>query len=269
MMKKRIISLICIFSIVLGMTSEYVWAEEQDLSNGLEDTVVSSEVIPEIENVNETIEEQQSEELQETFETQESVLESDVIENDVNETKEENAILFEHDVETIETLDMYRLYNPNSGEHFYTSTVAERDHLVNVGWNYEGISWKAPVFGNPVYRLYNSNVGDHHYTLNSGERDHLVSVGWQYEGVGWYSDADKSTPIFRVYNPNAVTGTHHYSANYFEIEHLVDVGWNYEGICWYSCEGTQTGNGETELPDIPIGEERLEILNLDEENGVY
>ena len=269
MMKKRIISLICIFSIVLGMTSEYVWAEEQDLSNGLEDTVVSSEVIPEIENVNETIEEQQSEELQETFETQESVLESDLIENDVNETKEENAILFEHDVETIETLDMYRLYNPNSGEHFYTSTVAERDHLVNVGWNYEGISWKAPVSGNPVYRLYNPNAGDHHYTLNSGERDYLVSLGWQYEGVGWYSDADKSTPIFRVYNPNAVTGTHHYTANFSEIQHLVSVGWNYEGIGWYSCDfnGAQTGNTGGDIGNIQ--KEYIEITNLEAKNGTF
>lgn len=32
--------------------------------------------------------------------------------------------------------DMYRLYNPNSGEHFYTANVAERDSLRRVGWRY-------------------------------------------------------------------------------------------------------------------------------------
>ena len=37
------------------------------------------------------------------------------------------------------TQEMYRLYNPNSGEHFYTADASERDHLVDVGWNYEGI----------------------------------------------------------------------------------------------------------------------------------
>ena len=29
--------------------------------------------------------------------------------------------------------DMYRLYNPNSGEHFYTADSNERDHLTGVG----------------------------------------------------------------------------------------------------------------------------------------
>ena len=60
--------------------------------------------------------------------------------------------------------DMYRLYNPNSGEHFYTADSNERDHLTGVGWVYEGIGWRAPVQSSvPVYRLYNSNAGDHHY----------------------------------------------------------------------------------------------------------
>lgn len=36
---------------------------------------------------------------------------------------------------------MYRLYNPNSGEHFYTASASERDVLARVGWVYEGIGW--------------------------------------------------------------------------------------------------------------------------------
>lgn len=71
------------------------------------------------------------------------------------------------------SVPMYRLYNPNSGEHFYTKTTSERDHLRSVGWRYEGIGWQAPTGGNPVYRLYNPNAGDHHYTLLASERDHL------------------------------------------------------------------------------------------------
>lgn len=64
------------------------------------------------------------------------------------------------------TIQLYRLYNPNSGEHFYTKTTGERDNLRKVGWHYEGVGWVAPSTGNPVYRLYNPNAGDHHYTLN-------------------------------------------------------------------------------------------------------
>lgn len=70
--------------------------------------------------------------------------------------------------------DMYRLYNPNSGEHFYTADSNERDHLTGVGWVYEGIGWRAPVQSSvPVYRLYNSNAGDHSRKVG----DMKVSVG--------------------------------------------------------------------------------------------
>ncbi|HCK87514.1 MAG TPA: hypothetical protein DHW39_01760, partial [Erysipelotrichaceae bacterium] len=49
--------------------------------------------------------------------------------------------------------EMYRLYNPNSGEHFYTAKAKERDVLASIGWQYEGIGWYAPKESNtPVYR---------------------------------------------------------------------------------------------------------------------
>ncbi|MCI1314771.1 MAG: hypothetical protein LKH11_10300 [Solobacterium sp.] len=38
-----------------------------------------------------------------------------------------------------------RVYNPDSGEHFYTKNKAEKDHLVSVGWQDEGIAWYASV----------------------------------------------------------------------------------------------------------------------------
>ena len=38
---------------------------------------------------------------------------------------------------------MYRLYNPNSGEHFYTGSSSERDNLTAVGWRDEGTAWYA------------------------------------------------------------------------------------------------------------------------------
>lgn len=128
---------------------------------------------------------------------------------------------------------MYRVYNPNSGEHFYTRSAFEKNHLVSLGWHDEGIGWYAPTAGAPVYRLYNPNAGDHHYTLSVVERDHLVRVGWNYEGIGWYSDLSKEVPLYRVYNPNAVTGTHHYTRNRGEAQYLDEIGWNYEGIGWY------------------------------------
>ena len=133
-----------------------------------------------------------------------------------------------------QSVQMHRLYNPNSGEHFYTASEVERDHLKNVGWDYEGIGWTAPKSSStPVYRLYNANAGDHHYTTSAVERDHLVSVGWSDEGTGWYSDDSKRVALYRQYNPNAIAGSHNYTTSGVERDHLVGVGWNDEGIGWY------------------------------------
>lgn len=131
---------------------------------------------------------------------------------------------------------MYRMYNPNSGEHFYTASAYERDHLVRVGWNYEGTGWSAPLAGDPVYRMYNPNAGDHHYTSSAYERDSLVRAGWRYEGIGWYTSVAESQPLYRLYNPNAVSGAHHYTLSSYEATHLTFVGWRYEGIGWFGTD---------------------------------
>lgn len=125
---------------------------------------------------------------------------------------------------------MYRLYNPNTGEHFYTASMEERESVWNAGWRYEGMSWYAPKSGAPVYRLYNKNAGDHHYTTSASEKDYLVSVGWSYEGVAWRSGG--SAPLYRAYNPNAIAGAHHYTTNKAEIDSIVAAGWKYEGKAW-------------------------------------
>ena len=138
------------------------------------------------------------------------------------------------DNNNVSTVNMYRLYNPNSGEHFYTANAVEKSNLVKLGWRYEGIGWKAPKISNtPVYRLYNKNAGDHHYTMSASERDYLVSIGWKYEGVGWYSDDSKAVPLYRQYNPNAKAGSHNYTISKSENDWLVSLGWRGEGIGWY------------------------------------
>ncbi len=131
----------------------------------------------------------------------------------------------------VTTQTMFRLYNPNSGEHFYTSSTVERDHLISVGWNDEGTGWIAPAEGEPVYRLYNPYAGEHHYTISAGERDMLVSVGWSDEGVGWFTGG--SSPLYRLYNPNEYANNHHYSTSTVERDHLLSIGWQDEGIAWY------------------------------------
>ncbi|MGM0112167.1 hypothetical protein IGI52_002497 [Enterococcus sp. DIV0187] len=136
--------------------------------------------------------------------------------------------------------NMHRLYNPNSGEHFYTADNNEKNVLVNKHkWRYEGIGWTAPDSGADVYRLYNPNSGEHHYTMGANERNHLVKVGWKYEGVGWKSDNFKGQALHRLYNPNAGAGSHHYTKDTNERNHLARVGWKKEGIGWYGINPNQ------------------------------
>lgn len=129
---------------------------------------------------------------------------------------------------------MWRLYNPNSGEHFYTASTSERDSLVRAGWNNEGEGWLAPRESSvAVYRLYNPNAGDHHYTTSESERRCLVEAGWSNEGIGWFSDASNGVGLYRLYNPNAASGAHHYTVDSSERDNLARCGWQYEGIGWY------------------------------------
>ena len=143
------------------------------------------------------------------------------------------------------SVEMYRLYNPNSGEHFYTASAGERDTLISAGWKYEGVGWIAPATSNtPVYRLYNPNAGEHHYTMNKEERDYLVTIGWKDEGIGWYSDDAKTVALYRQYNPNAKTGSHNYTTSKSENDWLVSIGWKGEGVGWYGL----SQEAETEVP---------------------
>ena len=143
--------------------------------------------------------------------------------------------------ETVGSQAMFRLYNPYTGEHFYTASSSERSSLVGVGWTAEGIGWYAPSKSEePVFRLYNPYApgGDHHYTTSVQERDALKSVGWRDEGIGWFSDTAKTVAILRQYNPYAQTGTHNYTSDKHENDVLVSKGWRAEGVGWY---GTQAG----------------------------
>ncbi len=150
-----------------------------------------------------------------------------------------------------ETVLMYRLYNENNGEHFYTSDKNEAKYLVSIGWKYEDVAWKAPVISDvPVYRMYNHNSGEHHYTKSWNEVVFLYTVasgnntgedvkgkGWDYEKIGWYSAEEYAKPLYRLYNPNAKgkyePGSHHYTQNTVERDYLISIGWNDEEIGWY------------------------------------
>ncbi len=182
--------------------------------------------------------------FQEAYETAQDVLaDKDATQAEVDAALEaletaQDALTKPEPKPEAEAVEMYRLYNQWTGEHFYTASAEEREALVDKGWDYEGIGWYAPTKGDKVYRLYNPFVdgGDHHYTLDEHEYEALQGLGWKGEGVGWYSadEGDEgAVPLYRQYNPYAETGTHNYTPDENENDTLESLGWTAEGIAWY------------------------------------
>ena len=156
---------------------------------------------------------------------------------------------------TLRAVAMYRLYNPFTGEHLYTSSTDELTRLDRIGWNYEGIGWYAPEESStPVYRLYNKYSGDHHYTTSLDEYNSLVALGWSGEGVGWYSDDAKSVELYRQFNPYASIGTHNYTTSRDENDHLVSLGWHAEGTAWYGLNRASVGTVVNGTPILGTSE---------------
>jgi len=124
---------------------------------------------------------------------------------------------------------VYRVYNPN-GFHHYAASEAEKNMLVDAGWQYEGIAWEAPACARyPVYRMYNPGNGDHMYTANYQEAEGLAKAGWDYECVPYFVNGT-GKEIYRVYNPNS--GEHFFTADKAEAEQLGRSGWSFEGVAF-------------------------------------
>ena len=136
---------------------------------------------------------------------------------------------------------MYRLYNPYSHEHLFTTDVIEKDNLVTLGWRFEGAVGKVYMHGEKggVYRLYNPNTGEHHYTMKEDEVAKCVKAGWRNEGVKFFSVLDEDKQVngmVSMYNPYEKKFYHHYTSDANEIAKMVKDGWRKEEIKWYAAK---------------------------------
>lgn len=127
--------------------------------------------------------------------------------------------------------DVYRLYNPRTGQHMWTTSRVERDNLLKDEWNDEGIGWHSPDTGMIVYRLYNPSNGDHLFTTYYKEASAVKRSGWTYEGANFASGRD-GTPVYRMFDP--VNGQHMWTINKKERDDLIAHGWNDEGVGFYA-----------------------------------
>lgn len=61
-----------------------------------------------------------------------------------------DAVVTYDDVVDIDQVMVYRLYNPCTGEHLYTTDANEIVALVQLSWEYEGIAFYAYDAGRSV-----------------------------------------------------------------------------------------------------------------------
>lgn len=123
---------------------------------------------------------------------------------------------------------IYRLYNPNSGEHLLTAIIEEANALLGFGWKSEGVAFIAPKESDTVaFRMYATM---HTFVAEVSELHALVESGWHFEGVAFHSGGN--VPVYRVYNPT--NGDHLFTVDEAEKNRLLAVGCVDEGVRFYA-----------------------------------
>jgi len=140
---------------------------------------------------------------------------------------------------------VYRFYNSQNGEHFYTASSAEKDVLLGQFasvFNYEGVAFNAPVQGDQsLYRFCLAGTSQHLFTSVMSERDAFIAnpaSGYVYEGIvcNVYSAAAAPIDSTAIYSfLDSGSGNHFYTASAAERA-AVAVGipsWKDEGAKFY------------------------------------
>lgn len=91
-----------------------------------------------------------------------------------------------------EGASVWRFFHKETGDHFYTMNVAERDGLIagGYGYRYEGEGFRALAEATDgamaIHRFFNGEAGGHLYTTSEAMKTELVGEGYVYEGILGY-----------------------------------------------------------------------------------
>jgi hypothetical protein len=97
------------------------------------------------------------------------------------------------------TVRIYRYYDSDSGDHFYTTSGSTPGGYISegvVGWGFTSAGSNRVA----IYRWYRADHGDHRYTTSSS-----TPSGYVGEGIEWYSPVvvnGCSDPVASNYNPD-------------------------------------------------------------------
>lgn len=139
------------------------------------------------------------------------------------------------------TVTLYRMYNPNVKDHFYTTSFSEYSTIaVDYGYLQEGaLGFISPVLGTgaiPLYRMYSPMSKDHFYTTDYNEYSTIaVDYGYTKEGkIGYIykSNIEDTVTLYRMYS--ATSKDHFYTSSLNEYSTIaVDYGYKQEGSMGY------------------------------------
>lgn len=131
---------------------------------------------------------------------------------------------------------LYRLYNARIDNHFYTTSMSERDAAVRGGYRDEGsignVSVSQIAGSAPLFRLYSKRLNNHFYTTSESEKDAAVRGGFVLEGtIGYVQMQDNGKPLYRLFN--ARSGNHLYTTSSGERDQAASGGYASEGPAGY------------------------------------
>jgi outer membrane biosynthesis protein TonB len=147
----------------------------------------------------------------------------------------------------INLLPLYRLWNPKTDDHFYTTCPQEAENAATkLGYNRETSPGLVAKNGadchcnragfRPAYRYFRPGAkNDHFYTMNAAEGNRAVAkLGYKREGTAFYCSTTPrqcgaSLSLFRFLRHT----DHFYTTNKAEEKNVLPHGGKYEGITCY------------------------------------
>lgn len=169
----------------------------------------------------------------------------------------------------VERQATYRLYNTQTGAHFFTTSIVERDDALRntSAFQYEGIAFYTSATQAagllPVHRFFGLDTGVHFYTISEAEKVHIETnlPRLRYEGVAYYASPVGSSGVSaltRFYVPSR--GIHFYTADAGEAVNIRTTNplYAWEGLSYYVWTSNDTPptaptNGSTQVTALPDG----------------
>lgn len=151
---------------------------------------------------------------------------------------------------TSSTAPVYRLYNPNTGDHFYTTSESEKISLeknLKTPMVSEGIAFYAYSDGStdkislPVYIFYNSN-GDFYFSTSSDTKNNQLSAN--SKTIAFYASPTAQNGALPVYDFYITNNKHFYTISEEEKDVIVKTlnhSYKLKGVAFYSYSYPQGG----------------------------